>query len=1819
MRQFLSLVLTAGMLVGLMPQSVFADTTAADENQTAIVSEIESVSDDTEDAASEEEVTADDVADDVDAVSDVEEPAASETEEPADVPEDVQEEPAADETVSLTLTNTNGSEGTKPADGTTSGQPFAKGTGNSTNFRIPAMVTLKDGTIVTAADARWNYTADWGGLDTLVSYSEDNGETWKYTYANYLGDNDNVYNEASTAFIDAALATDGETVWMLVDLFPGDIKISNCATGTGFNEDDHLLLSDDDNKTYGYYVGDFVEGTAKVYTTDGKEVSGVTVDAYYNLYQDGEKVSNVFYSGSSLKATKTSYLYLTSSTDGGKTWSEPSFLNTQVKNATDSFYGVGPGQGIVTSSGRIIFPCYTYPGYDGNTSVIYSDDKGATWERGAAVADQTSEATVVEADGRLYMFTRHGGYYVSNDKGETWGSRQTVGVSYDTNCQINASVYSEKIDGKTAILLSAPASNRTNGRIFTGLIQEDGSINWAYTYTVNNSSYTYSVLSELNNGKVALLYEDNASGGSIAFTSYDIATIANGATIGNTSSDENTGDNGGTKGPSKAPENSTASKEQDVTLYVGQTKEITDNTGNYESSYTGEGLDTAIAEVSVAGGTEPGGTTETFEQATSITSGNSYLISDGNGNYLTLSSSGSLSNSTDRTTATKWTIRYYSNYSSYRIEGTVNGTTYYLGVTSSSSGRNTTYSLSVNSSSNFYYTNLWYFNTTNGFSNYNANSYYLRTSNSGTWQVSTTNSRRGKPYVYEIATTEDVDKTDISIKGISEGSTGVQVGDTWYNITVTAAPDYVTPDTTPFTYGSSSKKITKLTTTVGTSVDLNVSGSNVTWSSADTSIATVDQSGNVTGTGIGETEIIATINGVNYKMPVTVLAGPSTSSKRVTYLYVSEVSNTTVYYSLSCSTTLNTVQEGELIYLETDLSSAHAIDFFGDPDSGHALTQMGATNSAGDYFILHTGDHSTIDTGTTGFYAGNYHNTDGAGINQRKIWGNETVQAMLKAAIDAQCDGGMGFTRDASQGNISDIVLTFVSEKLPEVDKSIYQVNGVAYDSETVLKVGDKITFAITVTQHATRFGINYVTSATLTDKMDGGRTAYFQGTSSTTKNILSDLSKNNVEVAPSGDGHSQSEATYTYYVDYTLQDTDLDTTLTNTVRLDYNYKSYYSSGSFSDSADAQATLNIPTFVPQDIVVDFGLPVEIDYSAADAHGKYDLVSGKAAYGTVSVSDDNKVTYTLNKILTAVDTVTLTNTQGATYTFDVYPATTVYYEEGFAKYGSTWNVNGNGSWSATTNKGTAKQSVDFADDEVDKKIDNNNYNYDSAYADNTGNSAGTAAVTSTSSDSLTFTFTGTGVDLFAKGTTALGEVNIRITDSNGSVEKLYTVQVQKNGVYGEMVSGDAYNTPITSIDGLTYGTHTVTVYVAESTEFNFDGFRVYNTINANKDAADGTVEKAAFTAYEKDLEENPSYYELRNRVIQSLKIDTTKSAYAKDLAKTLAQVYTTGEDGNDMGKALALNSVSGYTDAQVQALLDDGPKNELYLTAGQSVTFKLNTNRQVQIGLRALGGSATYTVNGTSNTISSTVDMFYDLHARNTTSGTTYTIAVTNGVLSITDLKVSDSVEGEDIFGTLTEDDIEEALITLGYENEEEDDDSVYENPFVDVKDSDYFYEGVRWAVESGVTSGVDATHFGPRKNVTRGQVVTLLWKAAGSPEPTTTENPFVDVKKTDYFYKAVLWAAEKGITTGVDTTHFAPSKDCTRAQIVTFLWKYAGSPEPTITENPFSDINQYSGYYKAILWAYENKITAGTGDKFGTKDICTRAQTVVLLYHYASL
>ena len=171
-----------------------------------------------------------------------------------------------------------------------------------------------------------------------------------------------------------------------------------------------------------------------------------------------------------------------------------------------------------------------------------------------------------------------------------------------------------------------------------------------------------------------------------------------------------------------------------------------------------------------------------------------------------------------------------------------------------------------------------------------------------------------------------------------------------------------------------------------------------------------------------------------------------------------------------------------------------------------------------------------------------------------------------------------------------------------------------------------------------------------------------------------------------------------------------------------------------------------------------------------------------------------------------------------------------------------------------------------------------------------------------------------------------------------------------------------------------------------------------------------------------------------------------------------------------------------------------------------------------------------------------------------------------------------------------------------------------ENPFTDVPSGAYYEDAVVWAVKKGITSGTSATTFSPDGSCTRAQAVTFLWRAAGSPEPKSAAMPFTDVPAGSYFEKAVLWAVENRITKGTSDTTFGPDASCTRAQIVTFLWRAGGSPAVS-GNSAFSDVAADAYYAAAVAWAEKNGVTGGIGGGlFGSDNTCTRAQIVTFLH-----
>lgn len=394
-------------------------------------------------------------------------------------------------------------------------RPFLNPSLGDGSFRIPAMISLNNGTIVSAADTRWESQIDGGGTDTVVSISSDLGNNWHQSFANYLGNNGRINDQYTASFIDPALATDGNTVYLLVDLLPSGYAFYGSLftlpeSGTGFDQSGRLMLSGVGELMYNYYLQN-----GEIYAYSGEKVEGYTVDEFFNI-RGNDYDSNLFnIFDSPFTVYPTEYLYLTKSMDGGLNWSTPKLLN--VKQLYEQGYSVGCGRGTVLSDGTIIFPCYRTAQGNQTASFIYSNDYGETWNRAPEATGfdhPSSEAAIVELNPtQIRMFYRDGyrvlsytDYIFANGSWNVGGSGTVPGITKALYCQLSAIKYNEN-----TILISTPTSGteeRLGGMIITVELDSSYGMNVTNYCSVNGQeSFGYSCITKLSDGSVGLLYE----------------------------------------------------------------------------------------------------------------------------------------------------------------------------------------------------------------------------------------------------------------------------------------------------------------------------------------------------------------------------------------------------------------------------------------------------------------------------------------------------------------------------------------------------------------------------------------------------------------------------------------------------------------------------------------------------------------------------------------------------------------------------------------------------------------------------------------------------------------------------------------------------------------------------------------------------------------------------------------------------------------------------------------------------------------------------------------------------------------------------------------------------------------------------------------------------------------------------------------------------------------------------------------------------------------------------------------------------------------
>ena len=512
-------------------------------------------------------------------------------------------------------------------------------------------------------------------------------------------------------------------------------------------------------------------------------------------------------------------------------------------------------------------------------------------------------------------------------------------------------------------------------------------------------------------------------------------------------------------------------------------------------------------------------------------------------------------------------------------------------------------------------------------------------------------------------------------------------------------------------------------------------------------------------------------------------------------------------------------------------------------------------------------------------------------------------------------------------------------------------------------------------------------------------------------------------------------------------------------------------------------------------VIDFGLPLTIPLSDLVEETKNiksvefkTISNGTAEY----ISGDKSIKYTPSSVLEGIVTIPVVVTYNngdklPTINVAIYPATTVYYEEGFASFNDKFKKNGNLDKDGNASKGFGIQTTEKLDHHI------GNYGgYDEAYESNEAKSSGDAAEVNEYGAEASFSFVGTGVDIYLNCTKTTSPTFVRIMDNSGNLEKYFSVDTKIGAGTSEATEEqdnlvNAYSTPIVSVTNLSHGTHKVYITQIKSSEsgrtgLSFDGFRVYNTLNSSNE-------------YPQE-EQNPQYLELRNKVLAT--VETDKSKYAADIAKKTAQVFATAE--KDISAVMFSNS-GKFTATKLQDLLDNGPKNEVYLYSGDSIVF--NLERDAQIGLKGVNGATTYTMTGTAGGTLQTTDMFYKVSAGN--------ITITNtgsNVLSITKVKYfGNSISPTSLFGEISEQALTATLLSMGYAAGS----ASTETPVIPTV-----------SPEPSITETPVTPTVSPEPNVTETPVTPTV-----SPEPSVTETPIATPTPTKEPEKPVKLSTPK--------------------------------------------------------------------------------------------
>lgn len=592
-------------------------------------------------------------------------------------------------------------------------------------------------------------------------------------------------------------------------------------------------------------------------------------------------------------------------------------------------------------------------------------------------------------------------------------------------------------------------------------------------------------------------------------------------------------------------------------------------------------------------------------------------------------------------------------------------------------------------------------------------------------------------------------------------------------------------------------------------------------------------------------------------------------------------------------------------------------------------------------------------------------------------------------------------------------------------------------------------------------------------------------------------------------------------------------------------------------------------------VVDFGLPVQFELTdLVDDTNLSKVRISTVTDGNVTYDETTKTfTYTPTEVLKSLATASIaisyTGKEEVILTVGFIPASTVYYEEGFASYSANWVSEGtaHGARQAKEPYGQAT----------------NSYGFDPAYRENSANSEGTVARTTTVGSDATFKFNGTGLELYlrTKNTSVNAEdvtnhsyMLVQVYEgSEATTDHLKRMSfVDVNNLFVAKDTGYGYNTPCWTVNDMALNDYTVVVRFVKGQELAIDGFRVT-----------GTQGERYEKAYARDGEANMQTAEIRNMVLAKADVPALADNWYKVGNDVIDAVF----DDKDVISGAAIIASNGTVNTNVTVdkdLVNIGPKNEIYLQPGQAVVMELTGNyASVQVGMRSLTGEAvSYKINGTSATMNSTVDMYYKVVP---VEGKLVIQNVSGGILALTRLKVTSATAATTndpgVVPQTTPEAIRYAMALMR---------GIDVPQFTDVAEDAWYHDYVYDLVYRGVVNGMTATTYEPEGKLTRAQFVKLLACSLEEAETLKTyegQHPFTD-SEGHWAETYIAWAKDKGIVEGVSATEFDPEAPITREQMATIFGRYALKqgielPKDAAPAESFPDADKISEYAREFV------------------------------------